>query len=238
MRRVLGFAVLGLMLAVSAPVKADTFVWQDSKNDFTMSFPDVWRIQTEDTPTTRLRIAGPLGEDAATCRMQVQDDGRAKIYPKRLTDEAVVDLLDEDFWHGHIAQYQKAQIAAYYAPASMSGKGDATAVKFTYLENNVPMYGVMIGSIYGGKQFVASCSSKSDVYDRWADVFASILDSVELESKYHPFAQGYYRDFLADPKLVLPRVKPGTTHRNSYWFSENKYNREGYIYNEDFVYNR
>lgn len=229
--KILALAVLGLM-AAATPAAADTFVWQDPKNDFTMSFPDSWRMQTEDTPTTRLRIAGPLGEDSATCRMQVDEDGRAKIYPKRLTDEAVVEKLDQNFWEGHIGQYKKAQLAALYAPASLGGKGDATAIKFTFVdENNMPMYGMMVGSIYGGKQFIASCSSKSEVYGRWADVFASIIDSVELKTKYHPFAIGYYRDFLADPKLVLPRVKPGTLNKNSYWFGENKYNYDDEMYN-------
>lgn len=233
MRKILSFAVVCTLLAVAAPASADTFVWKDQKYDYTMSFPDSWRIQTEDTPTTRLRIAGPLAEDIATCRMQVDDDGRTRIYPKRLMDEAVVEKLDQNFWEGHVAQYKNAQLAAFYAPASLSGKGDATAVKFTFTDGTgAQMYGVGIASLYAEKKFITTCSSKSDVYGRWADVFASIMDSVELKSKYHPFAIGYYRDFLADPKLVLPRVKPGTVSRNSFWF-DNRYNssRDVEVYN-------
>lgn len=226
MRKFLAVAVVGMTMMLSMPAVADTFVWQDSKGDFTMSFPDSWRIQTEDTPTTSLRIAGPLAEDLPTCRMQVDTDGRTKIYPKYLLDEAVVETLDEAFWERHIGQYERSKIAAYYAPASMSGKGDATAIKFVFAENGVPMYGVMIGSIYADKKYIASCSAKLDMYDRWAPVFASILDSVELKSKYHPFATGYYRDFLADPVLALPRVKPGSINAmNSYWFADSVYNQ-------------
>lgn len=225
MRKFLAVAVVGMTMMLSVPAVADTFVWQDSKGDFSMSFPDTWRIQTEDTPTTALRIAGPLAEDVPTCRMQVDTDGRTKIYPKYLLDEAVVETLDQAFWEHHIGQYKQSKIAAYYAPASMSGKGDATAVKFVFTDNGVPMYGVMIGSIYGDKKYIASCSAKLDMYDRWAPVFASILDSVELKSKYHPFATGYYRNFLADPVLALPRVKPGSTSgMNSYWFADSVYN--------------
>lgn len=224
MRKFIAVAVLGML--VSSPAVADTFVWQDAKHDYTMSFPDVWRIQTEDTPATRLRIAGPIAEDRAACRMQVEEDGRALIYPKRLTDEAVVALLDQNFWEGYIAQYENARITDYFAPASMGGKGDATAVKFSYTDNKTPMYGVMIGSVYGGKLYVASCGSTFEAYNKMAPVFAGILGSVDLKSKYHPFAIGYYRDFLADPKLVLPRVKPGTINpKNTFWFNENKYNQ-------------
>jgi hypothetical protein len=72
------------------------------------------------------------------------------------------------------------------------------------------MHGVMIGSIYGDTRYVVSCSSRANVYEKYAPVFASIMGSVDLKSKYHPFATGYYRDFLADPVLTLPRAKPGT----------------------------
>lgn len=225
MQKILTTAIFGLLIAVSAPAAADTFVWQDPRGDYTMSFPDTWRIQTEDTPSTMLRIAGPLAEDNATCRMQVDADGRLKIYPKRLTDEAVVETLDQDFYDQQVAQHPDSRVIAYYAPASMGGKGDATAVQYVFNDDGNPMYGVMIGSIYGGKRYVANCSSKMEVYDRWSPVFASILDSVELKSKYHPFAIGYYRDFLMDPKLVLPRTKPGTVGKNTFRMVETEYNK-------------
>lgn len=199
-----------------APAKADTFVWKDAEHGYTVSFPDMWRVQTEDGPTTRLRIAGPIAEDMATCRVQVDEDGRLKIYPKRLMDEAVMNTLDRSYWDQETAQYQEAEITGYYTPASISGKGDATAVTVSFVgddgEGPVSMQGAMIGGIYGGKRYVVSCSAKAEVYAKWSDVFASIMDSVELHDRYHPFATGYYRAFLNDPKLALPRIKPGTIH--------------------------
>lgn len=206
------------VLLASAAAHADTIVWKDPVHAFTMSYPDSWTIQTDDTANTRLRVAGPLAGDLPTCRMKVVADGRAKIYPKGIVDEAVFETLNADFWQTEAAQYESSQVTAFFAPASMGGKGDATAVRVTFVQDDgqekVPMHGVMIGSIYGDKRFVASCSSKAEVYDRWAPVFASILGSVELDSRYHPFASGYYRNFLRDPKLVLPRSKPGVDHEN------------------------
>jgi hypothetical protein len=215
MKKFLAFAVIAASLVASAPqAKADTFVWKDPVNDYTMSFPDVWRVQTPDDAYTRLRIAGPLGEDHAVCRMQVFHDGRVQIYPKYLLDKAVSEKLDRNFWEGRISEFNKARIINFYDPASLGDKGDATAVNIA-LEKNTgegmsPMRGFMIGSIYGKDRFEVTCYSKADVYERWADLFLSIIDSVQLESKYHPFPTGYYRGFLNDPKLQLPTDKPGT----------------------------
>lgn len=193
---------------------ASTIVWKDPVNSFTMSYPDSWTVQTPDTPNTRLRVAGPLGEDLATCRMKVMHDGRALIYPKDIEGKAVSQALTRDWWQGEAAQYENAKVTDFYDPASLGNKGDATAVRVSFAmsdgEKMVSMYGVMIGSIYGDKRFIASCTSKAEAYDRWAPVFASILDSVDLETRYHPFATGYYRNFLLDPALHLPRSKPGT----------------------------
>ncbi len=214
--RVLVFA-LALFACGLSTAKADTFVWQDPKGDFTMSFPDTWRVQTPDTPSTKLLIAGPVAPDKEHCRMMVQPDGRANIYPKRLMDEAVDDYLTEDFYRGVIGQYDSAQITVYYPSTSLGDKGDATAARYVYNDNGTPMYGLMMGSLYGGNRYVISCAADSRNYERWAGLFASIIGSVQFKDKYHPFAIGYYRDFLADPKLVLPTTKPGTKHKNSFY---------------------
>ena len=215
MKKFLAAALFVATLAGSVPTaQADTFVWKDVVNGFTMSFPDVWRMQTPDDPYTRLRIAGPLGEDHAVCRMQVFHDGRVQIYPKYILDKAVSIKLDREFWETRTAQFDKARIIDFYDPASLGDKGDATAVNFAFEKDTgggiSRMRGFMIGSIYGKDRYEIACYSKADVYDRWADLFMSIAGSVQLASKYHPFPTGYYRGFLRDPKLVLPTDKPGT----------------------------
>lgn len=216
MRKVFHAVMAGaLLLAATATAQADTFVWKDEKNGYTMSWPDSWLMQTPDTDSTAIRIGGPIGEDLATCRLQVVDDGRLKIYPKRLMTQAVYETLDRDFWDAEVGQFKNAQITEYYAPASLGNQGDATAIQVSFAQDTgaeqmAHMHGVMIGSIYGGKRYVGSCSSRAEVYAKWSDLFMSILDSVQLEARYHPFATGYYRNFLTDPKLALPRIKPGT----------------------------
>ena len=212
----LATAIAALIGLTVLPAQADTFVWKDPQGDYSMSFPDTWRVQTPEGANTLLRIAGPIAEDKPVCAMQASKDGRALIYPKRLVDEAVVQFLNEDFFRDQIAQYDNAQMTAFYAPASMGGQGDATAARYVYNDNGTPMYGVMFASLYADTLYVSSCASRHDSYNRWALVFASILGSVQLKDKYHPFPIGYYRDFLADPELALPRVKPGTVNKNTF----------------------
>jgi hypothetical protein len=210
----------GAVCAALAPAAAfaSVIVWKDPVEGFTMAYPDSWTVQTPDTPNTRLRVAGPLGEDLPTCRMKVMHDGRAKIYPKEYVDNIVSHELTRDWWQGEAAQYEDAKVTDFYDPASLGSKGDATAVRVSFRLSDgkkmVPMYGVMIGSIYGDKRYVASCTAKAEVYEKWAPVFMEVLDSVDLDSRYHPFATGYYRNFLLDPKLNLPRSKPGTIKDN------------------------
>jgi hypothetical protein len=217
--------VVGAFIAMGfcGAASASTFVWKDPVNDFAFSFPDSWTLQTNDVPTTRVRIAGPIGEDFATCRVKAEKDGRAQIYPKRLMTTAVKEKLDREFWENEVAQYDNGFITHYYAPASLGGQGDATAIRSYFVQDGgdgkMNMYSTMIGSIYGDMRYTVSCSSKIEEFKKYAPVFSSIMSSVELASKYHPYATGYYRNFLADQKLMLPRTKPGTIYRKSDFFS-------------------
>jgi hypothetical protein len=220
MRKILFGAVVMMGLAAgTAQATSDSFVWKDAVNGFTFSFPDSWGIQTVDAPTTRVRIAGPLSQDYATCRVKAEEDGRLKIYPKHLMEEAVYETLDRSFWEREIQDHNNANITDIRGPASLGGKGDATAIKETFVldtgKGKINMYGESIASIYADKRFVVSCSSKLEEFKKYAPVFATIIGSVDLDTRYHPFATGYYRDFLADPVLTLPRSQPGTIHQKN-----------------------
>ena len=216
MRKIIGIFGLGALMIVgfSSVATASIYVWKDNVNGYTFSFPDSWTMQTNDSPTTRIRIAGPIAEDFATCRVKAEKDGRLKIYPKYLMTKAVTATLDRTFWKQELAGHEKFVITDYFVPASLGSHGDATAIRTSFVQDSgngkMDMYGEMIGSIYGDTRYIVSCTSKVAEFKKYAPVFASIMASVEFSSKYHPFAVGYYRDFLADPKLKLPRTKPGT----------------------------
>jgi hypothetical protein len=223
MRKILSIFGAGALLVMGASAaSASVFVWKDDVNGFTFSFPDSWTVQTEDKPSTRIRIAGPIGEDLATCRVNAEKDGRVEIYPKHLMDKAVAETLTRDFWENEVAEHENAIVTDFRAPASLGGKGDATAIKTSFVmsdgKRKVNMYGAMIGSIYADTRYIVSCWSKAEEFKKYAPVFASIMGSVDLDTRYHPFATGYYRDFLADPVLTLPRTKPGTIHEKNMFY--------------------
>lgn len=212
MKKILIAAVLTVLFSGAA--QADTYVWKDKENGFTLSFPDSWTIQTVDTPSTRLRIAGPVWEDAATCRVKAEKDGRAKIYPKELMMQAVYEKLDRAFWEHEVNQYQSAVVTDYIGPSNVGGQGDATAIKAYFVQDNgagkQAMYGDMVGTLYGDTRYVVGCTCKASEYQKYATLFTSIMQSIQLEAKYHPFVEGYYRNFLIDKRVIVPNGNPGT----------------------------
>src|SRR5690606_18280376 len=131
-----------------------------------------------------------------------------------LMTTGVIETLDRGFWEHEVAEHEDGAVTAYHAPASMGGQGDAVAIRETYMwdsgQGKVAMQGARLGSIYDGMRYVASCAARAEAYDKYAPTFGTIIGSVRLDSRYHPFEIGYYRNFLADRKLALPRTKPGT----------------------------
>lgn len=204
-----GITALAMVLgvAISAPAQADTYVYKDVEHGYQISFPDSWTVQTADTPTTQIRVAGPLADDLATCRVKATPDGRTLIYPKRHMDEAVKEVLTQDFWEHEINQFENAVLMEYSAPASL-GQGDASAVRAYYDFDGHQMYTTMAATIYDDTRYTVSCAAKAEAYDRLAPVMGSIMGSFQLEDKYHPFKIGYYRDFLSDKKVPMPKHKP------------------------------
>jgi len=208
-----------LMLTATTAYASGSAVWKDGVSGFTFSYPDSWSAQTVDTPSVKARIAGPIAEDDATCRMKAVKDGRIKIYPKQLVKQAVPQFLNRDFWQTELDQYENGMITEYYAPASMGSEGDATAIKATWVQDfgggKVVMYGTMIGSLYGDSRYVMSCSARKSAYKKYAPLFYSMMSSVKLDSQYAPFATGAYRDFLGDAPVIIPHSQPGTDNREA-----------------------
>jgi len=207
--------ILGINSFISLTSFASSYVWEDRINGFKFSFPESWQMQTIDVPSTRIRISGPIDSDMATCRVKAKKDGRLKIYPKKLLPLAVNQYLNEKFWMAELGQYEDSALVEYFAPSNLGGRGDATAIKASFIQtgrNNKKfmMYSTMIGSIYADTLYIVSCASKMEEFPKYASIFASIMASVQLDQKYSPFKIGYYRDFLQDPKFILPRYKPGT----------------------------
>ncbi len=204
------FAILFSCLVFSMSAVASVYVWQDEKYDFTFAFPDSWVMQTGAGSTTRVEVSGPVDEDLASCNIAADEDGRLKIYPKHLMTTAVEELLDLKFWQGEVARYNDAAIDEFFSPSSIGGRGDATAVNFSFeTKQKDKMYGTMVASIHADKKYIVRCSSRLERFERYAKLFANIMHSVQLEQKYYPFEAGYYRNFLVDDTIKVLNDKPG-----------------------------
>lgn len=211
----LKFLSVVLMVAgLSGAAEASSFVWKDGPGAFTFSFPDSWTVQTEDSPATRIRIAGPIGEDLATCRIQTEHDGRLKIYPQDMLGKAINSTLDARFWQDEAGRYNHGSVLGMYTLSSDSQNVNAVGARIYFVqegpEGKKGMLASVIGTIYGDTRYVASCSAVDDAFNKYDAVFNNIMSSVMLDARYAPFATGYYRDFLGDPKSYLPRSGRGT----------------------------
>jgi len=202
------------MLISSGVASANYFLWNDAKNDFSLSFPDNWQMQNPTGGNSRIRVMAPITEDRAQCQVDVAEDNRFNVYPKTMMTKVVEENMDKTFWEEKLAgMYKKHTLTEFYSPSIMGGNGDATAIRYYFVsDDNEKMYGAMIGSIYGGKQYMVECKAIRDKFDKYAQLFSRVMESVQLEQKYHPFAIGYYRDFLHDRRFEELSDKPGTRY--------------------------
>src|SRR5205823_5506560 len=152
-------------------------------------------------PNTRVRIAGPIGEDFATCSVKTEKDGRLKIYPRDLMAKMVSRTLDSEFWEHEVGQYEKGTVLDFYPMTGSRDHVDAITAKVSFVQDNgtekMDMSGTMVGTIYGDTRYVVSCSSRQEAFRLYDPIFVKITRSVVLAEKYHPFATGYYRNFTA-----------------------------------------
>jgi len=200
-------------MLVANKASANYFIWNDADNDFTLSYPDTWQMQNPKTDDSRIRITSPIMEDRASCQVETYKDGRLNVYPKPLMVKAVEELLNKQFWDDKVAgMYKDSKVTEFFSPSIMGGRGDATAVRYAYSDDydDARMYGAMIGSVYGGKRFIVECTALKTKFDDYSDLFSRIMESVQLEQRYSPFAIGYYRDFLSDEHFQPLDAKPGT----------------------------
>jgi len=199
MKNILKISILlAVLLLISNKSQASYFLWNDANNEFSFSFPDNWQRQNPTRAYSRIRVSSPLTEDKAECHVEAKEDNRFNIYTKTLMTTVVEENMGRDYWETKLAgMYKKHNITEYYAPSIMGGRGDATAIRYSFnSDDDKKMYGAMIGSIYGGKQYVVECRSVRNKFDAYSELFSRIMESVQLEQKYHPFAVGYYRDFI------------------------------------------
>ena len=215
MNRFLLFVVTVGLALVSSELSASSYVWKDPANGFSVAFPDSWQMQNNNMPNMVIKVSSPIDEDVASCSVSVAKDGRLNGVPKELMTQAVTETVGYKFWLRELGKYKDSAFMEFYTPTNMGGQGDATGARISYTQNigevkEVDMYATMIVSIYDGRRYLAICSSRVEQFDKYTDIFSSIISSIKLDQRYAPFATGYYRDFLSGKSFSTMNEKPGT----------------------------
>jgi hypothetical protein len=206
MFRLLGLTVLSTaMLAASGAARADVFYWQDPESGASLTFPDRWAQVSNQNPGDVLTVRAPGGNDFAECRLNVQPDGRFKIYPAEYSPQIQRKNISRDFWDGAFALYNNVNIDQVSDNAGLGrGFGSwATASYETAKGARMIKRSLAYASYYDRHVYTLECSAEAAAYDRWVNPFLSVVKSVNFKKTSNGQTTGYYRDFLSDKTLKI-----------------------------------
>ena len=208
-------SVVGSLFLGSTMALADVFLYTDNDLKFTFSVPDSWKQQTPVSPNTRVKFVAPVPEDYASCKVVAEEDGRFKIYPKRLMGKVMKEYFNADFWEKEATRRFNNPEIRFVGTSSGLDKGDASMAQVVYYMNlgegtePVKMYAILLTSVYGDVRYTMICSSSYKSYPKWSDLFGSIISSMTLDERYVAVPTGHYRNFLADKQNPIPRLGIG-----------------------------
>lgn len=196
---VLAFGIL------TTPAFADVFVWKDADSGLSLSFPDRWAKVSNRNVADVLTVQAPGANDYASCRVQIRDDKRFAVYPRRY-DAAVQKLnFSAGFWDEYLGLYEGARIHEVRDGQGL-GHGIGSRVDMTFITPGQPhilKQGFALAALNGDQVFVFECSAEFDAYHKWYPVFQSVLKSVQKDQFRAFDPHGFYRSFLKDPVLRI-----------------------------------
>ena len=208
--RIILFAVLAFVLMTIQPgtARADYFVWKDAHIRLSLSFPDTWQQVNNADPDDILTIMAPSGRGQAQCRIRVRADRRHIIYPSRFGWAIQKIDYSMGFWDDYLQEYTDPSISMMHDGAGF-GRAFGSYVEASY-QGIVPgpeMSRKMLGfaSLYYDKAYILECSAHRDAFDQWRTSFLSIAKSIDFDKRYNEAFTGNYRNFMGDPRLILPR---------------------------------
>lgn len=206
---------LFLVLILIAPVaQAEVFVWQDENTKLTVAYPDRWGMTSNQKPDDVLTILAPENQgqgDQAACRLRVNQDGRFKIYPRRLADAVQRVNVSKEFWTDYMNEFSDPVLVNVTDNAGL-GDGFAGMAQARFTPAGpapvIRKQGLMLATIYNDKAYVFECSARSSAYPQWHGAFLSILKSVSFRPEYHADVNGHYRNFMGDDPVIIKGERP------------------------------
>ncbi|PCH99390.1 MAG: hypothetical protein COB76_05840 [Alphaproteobacteria bacterium] len=198
------------LLLIAMPVRAEVFVWTDSKYDITVAFPDNWMRQTQTPDDLRLYVLAPQGQDHAACRVFANKDGRFLYVPAKAQHKVAAFVQDtkaaQQFLDGRL-EYDDVRLVGYQNIGGL-GKGAATVAVAQYIKDwngqKIQMQSIQFGGYMNGLETIFHCEAMQQAFGRWHPVFMNMVKSFDFPAQYASHKQGYYRDFTADGYVFFP----------------------------------
>ena len=117
-------------LAVQS-ASAEVFVWRDQASKMTVSYPDTWRHANNQNPNDRLTVLASGPNDFAQCVVNIQEEGRFKVYPVGLSAPIQRLYVSAEYWDEYLARYDNPVLHDGYDNRGL-GDGNASMVSVSY----------------------------------------------------------------------------------------------------------
>ncbi len=195
--------VLLLVLCLSVfgfDAKADIFVWKDAETDIKVSFPDTWKIISNQNPDTILTVIAPDTEAMPICRLRVREDKRFRMYPVQFESDIQKVAYSHNFWIDYLmGQYDNLNIAQSLDEAGL-GRSFAAFALFNYdglpEESGEFRQGLGFASHYFDFGLIAECTANQIGYPDWVPQFMQFFGAIDYPTIYGTTVNGGYRDFI------------------------------------------
>lgn len=201
--KIAGFSMV-FSLAASA-AQADVFYWQDPESGASLTFPDRWLQVNNQNPGDVLTVRAPGADAFAECRLNVQPEGRFKIYPVGLSSQIQKLNFSRDYWDGYFGAYNNVTINDVRDNAGL-GRGFASTASASYETAKGPRMlkrSVAYVSYFNKHVYTVECSAENSAFDKYFNPFLSVVKSVDFKKPSNYNYTGYYRDFLKDKPLKV-----------------------------------
>lgn len=188
---------------IACPARADYFVWRDTKTGLSLTYPDTWKIVNNEQPDDVVTVLAPSGRGHASCRMRVRDDMRYSIFPQQYNKAVQKIDVSTAFWNKYLSEYKEPQLYTTADSAGL-GLGYAGTAEAGYWDT-VPgplmqKSALMFASLFNNHLYILECSAQASFYPEWKKDFLNIASSVDFMKGEHELLNGYYRDFMQDPR--------------------------------------
>lgn len=184
---------------------AEIFYVESEEGGFSVTFPDTWKVISNQKPDDKITIAGPGTYEFSTCRVRVRQDRRFVIFPSQFDDEIQRLAFSRKFWDDYVGEYDNVNINAFKDNSGL-GQGYASMAEVTFDTAEgaiVKKRGLMFASLYHDHLFIVDCSAEESVYDKWRPAFLGIVKSINYEPLRDRYMHGHYRQRDEKDDLVI-----------------------------------